>query len=206
MKNYVLIHGSYSNGKQNWFPWLEDTLKKNGEEVYNLDYPSSADFFEAANIQNYNNWKKVLDQIRCKLNGDTVFVGHSISCIFFIKYCLEHNINISKAIMVAGFNNYTAPFTDFVENAGLGDVFYQALKTFYVDDITKFKDLCDEIVCIYSDTDYIVSQECLKDFAEKLEAKTIKVKNAGHFCDGEYGTKLPQVLDNIYEHNNFISL
>ena len=27
MKNYFIIHGSFGNSKENWFPWLENELK-----------------------------------------------------------------------------------------------------------------------------------------------------------------------------------
>lgn len=30
MKNYFIIHGSFGNSQENWFPWLEKKLTKNG--------------------------------------------------------------------------------------------------------------------------------------------------------------------------------
>ena len=30
MKNYFIIHGSFGSSQENWFPWLEETLKRGG--------------------------------------------------------------------------------------------------------------------------------------------------------------------------------
>ena len=33
MKNYFIIHGTYGHNKENWFPWLENELTKQGFEI-----------------------------------------------------------------------------------------------------------------------------------------------------------------------------
>lgn len=30
MKNYFIIHGSFGNSQENWFPWLEKELSGGG--------------------------------------------------------------------------------------------------------------------------------------------------------------------------------
>ena len=40
MKNYFIIHGTFGHNKENWFGWLEETLKSKGFEVYNFNYPT----------------------------------------------------------------------------------------------------------------------------------------------------------------------
>jgi len=195
MKNYFIIHGSYTNNQGNWFPWLEKMLNADGKVTFNLNYPTSENISEAVGLQTYENWCKVLDTIKNELNEDTVFIGHSISCIFIIKYCLENKIKINKAIFVSGFNNYCENFTNFVKSTGISNLFYETLKTFYVDNISKFKKLCNNIVCVYSDNDPIITQERLIDFSEKLDAKTYCVSGAGHFCDGIYLKEFPEMLN-----------
>ena len=41
MKNYFIIHGTFGYNKENWFGWLEETLKSKGFEVYNFNYPNT---------------------------------------------------------------------------------------------------------------------------------------------------------------------
>lgn len=197
MKNYLIIHGSYSNNKEHWIPWLEDKLTSAGEEVINLNYPTHPNPVEAANVQNYEDWAKVLDTVKDKLNEDTIFIGLSISNIFFVKYCIENNIKIDKAIFVAGFTDYNSGYTDFVKNfvEQVGyDFFDKAMCTFYPENPEKFKKLSNSRVCFYSDNDPIVSQSKLKEFAKIMDAKTICVSGAAHFCDGVFDQSFEEVL------------
>ena len=197
MKNYVLIHGSYSNSKEHWFPWLEEKLKAAGEEVLSLDYPTNPNPVEAANVQNYEDWAKVLDTIKDKINKETIFIGHSISNIFFVKYCIEHNIKIDKAIFVAGFTNYNSGYTDFVEGMlkQVGyDFFDKAMHTFYPQNPEIFKKCAKSRICFYSDNDPIISQAKLKEFPRLMGAKRVCITGAGHFCDGIYDESFEEIL------------
>lgn len=74
MKNYFIIHGSYGHNKENWFPWLEEKIKQKGYDVFNFNYPTP-------NGQNFENWSKVLDQVKDKINEESVFICHSIGCV-----------------------------------------------------------------------------------------------------------------------------
>ena len=54
MDNYFIIHGSFGNPYGNWFRWLHDFIESEGKEVYVPDFPIGV------NIQNYDNWKRLL--------------------------------------------------------------------------------------------------------------------------------------------------
>lgn len=41
MRNCFIIHGTFGHNKENWFGWLEETLKSKGFEVYNFNYPNT---------------------------------------------------------------------------------------------------------------------------------------------------------------------
>ncbi len=197
MRNYLIIHGSYSNSNEHWFPWLEEMLKNAGEEVINLDYPTDTNPVAAAEVQNYDAWARVLDGVKDKINEDTIFIGHSISNIFFVKYCLENNIKIYRAIFVSGFYNYNSEYTDFV-NGFVGmvgyDVFDKAMCTFYPENPEQFTKHAKSRICFYSKNDPIVSSAKLKEFARIMDAENICIADAGHFCDGNYDKTFEEII------------
>ena len=92
MKNYFIIHGSFGSSQENWFPWLENELNGREKQVFNLDFPIGID------KQNYNNWEMVLNSVKRFINEESVFICHSIGCVFLVKYCIKNNIKIGKAL------------------------------------------------------------------------------------------------------------
>ena len=165
MKNYFIIHGTFGHNKENWFPWLETELKNlgGGYEIYNLNYPTPEN-------QSFENWSKVLDDYKDKISNESVFICHSIGCVFLVKYCILNKIKIGKAIFVSGCNNYFFnPEFDIIN------------KDMYTDRISEFKDYCDDVICFYSKDDPYITLDALKSFADKVNARHVVYKNAGHF-------------------------
>ena len=64
MKNYFIIHGTYGHNQENWFPWLENELTKQGFEVFNFNYPTPEG-------HNFENWSKVLDKAKDKITEES---------------------------------------------------------------------------------------------------------------------------------------
>ncbi len=176
MRNYFIIHGTYGHNKENWFPWLENEIRKQGMEVYNFNYPTPEG-------QNFENWAKVLDKVKDKITNESVFISHSIGCVFLAKYCIKHNLKIGKCIFVSGCNNYY-----FLEN------FDNINKYMYTDEIKKFINLCDERICIYSKDDPYIKIEALQDFSNSIKAKTIVYDHAGHFNEKSGYLKFEDLL------------
>ena len=176
MKNYFIIHGTFGHNKENWFGWLEDTLTSKGFEVYNFNYPTP-------DGQSFESWSEVLNNVRDKISDESVFICHSIGCVFLAKYCLTNNIKIGKCIFVSGCNNYY-----FLEN------FDKINKSMYTDEIEKFISLCNERVCIYSKDDPYIKITALHDFAHSINAREIIYENAGHFNEKAGYTKFEDIL------------
>lgn len=169
-RNFFIIHGAYGHNKENWFPWLENELTKKGYDVYNLNYPTPEN-------QNFENWSKILDSHIDKITENTTFICHSISCAFLIKYCTLNNIKIDKAFFVSGFNNYYfKPDFDKIN------------KSMFTNEVSIFKDYCQDITCIYSKNDPFITFEELKNFADSINAKHLVYENAGHFNE-KFGYK-----------------
>ena len=164
MKNYFIIHGTYGHNKENWFGWLEEELLKKGYEVFNFNYPTPEG-------HNFENWSNVLNKAKNKITDDSVFVCHSSAPIFLIKYCLTNNIKIGKLISVSGANNFKVGVPEFDD----------INKFMFVDDVSDFKNLCDERICFYSKNDPYIKLESLESFAKSIDAKEVVFDSAGHF-------------------------
>ena len=68
MFDYVIVHGSYGSPFENWFPWLYEKLTAEGKNVLVPQFPCGA------KIQNYDNWKRVLDAYKHLINENTTFI------------------------------------------------------------------------------------------------------------------------------------
>ncbi len=178
MKNYFLIHGSFGNSKEHYFPWLQEKLGK--ENVICVDFPIGI------NKQSFETWSKTLDKYKNKITPDSVFIGRSIAPIFIIKYLLKNNLKISALFSVSGFKQLYTGFED-----------YDTVnKSFFMQDITPFKNLCEKIVCIISKNDPYVPYSKLTEFAEELNAQTHLIENGGHF-NNESGYNTFEYLLNL---------
>jgi len=176
MKNYFIIHGTYGHNKENWFPWLENELLNSGCEVNNFNYPTPVG-------QDFENWSQVLDKVKDKINNESVFICHSIGCVFLAKYCITRNIKIGKCIFVSGCNNYYNL-----------EEFDKLNKSMFTDEINKFVNLCEERICIYSKDDPYIKLEALISFAKSINAKEIVYEKAGHFNEKAGYIKFEDIL------------
>lgn len=177
MKNYFIIHGTYGHNKENWFPWLEKELIKKGFEVFNFNYPTP-------DGQNFENWSKVLDKVKYKITDESIFICHSIGCVFLAKYCIENNLKVNKVIFVSGCNNYYHL-----------EEFDKFNKFMYTNRLSEFINLCYDRTCIYSKDDPYIKLEALEDFAKSINAKTIIYDKAGHFNEKSGFTKFEDLLN-----------
>ena len=176
MKNYFIIHGTFGYAKENWFPWLENELTAKGEIVFNFDYPTPEN-------QDFLNWSAVLNKVKDKISENSIFICHSIGCVFLAKYCIENNIKIGKCIFVSGCNNYFA-----IEK------FDKINKFMFTDRLDEFSKLCKTRICIYSKDDPYIPVSYLESFAKTIKAKSYVYENAGHFNSNSGYTTFPDIL------------
>lgn len=107
--------------------------------------------------------------------------------IFIVKFLIENNIKVKKIITVAGFNNIEFDDKYLYESFYLADV---KLKN-----INKY---CSDIISIYSDNDPYVCYNAAEDFANKLKAKKVVIKNAGHFNEKSSYLEFSELLNYIF--------
>lgn len=164
MYNYVIIHGSFGSQYENWFGWLYNELTNKGSNVLVPQMPCGED-------QNYINWCKVFNGYKHLFNENTTFVCHSLSPAFIVNYLIDNNLKANKLILVA-------PFYEKLGNKEFDEV----NSTFLISkDFSKIQALVKEIVCFVSTNDPYVPNSASLHFANKLNAKVVKVSNAGHF-------------------------
>ena len=166
MKNYFIIHGSFSSPYSNWIGWLHNFIEAKGRKVYVPDFPIGVGY------QNYTNWSRML---KCYLdlgliNENTIIIGHSIAPVFISKFLVENKVKVKKLIFVCGFNNYL----------GINEEYDNVNESMYFENLEDTKLYADEIICFYSGNDPYVKYEAEKEFADAVATKQVFIPKGGH--------------------------
>lgn len=183
MKNYMILHGSFSSPFSNWIPYLRNELEQRNLEVYTPDLPSGVGF------QNYTNWEKMmlLYYENGILNENTTIFAHSIAPVFVCKFLVKNKIKIKKLVSVCGFNNYL----------GINEEYDNVNETMYIDNLSEIKNYCDDIICYYTKNDSYVKFEAEKEFADSIASKQIIIDEGGHLNSESGYTNFPDLLKHI---------
>ena len=177
MYDYVIIHGSYGNPFENWFPWLFQQLTDEGKSVLAPQFPCGE------NIQNYDNWEKVLDSYADLIDENTTFIGHSLSPAFIVDYLIKHNKKVKDLIFAAPFYGLiNIPDFDAVNSP-----------FFILEDLSKISSLSERRISFISKNDPYVPNELSIDFVNKISSETIFVEEAGHFNTAAGYSKFEQL-------------
>ena len=178
------MHGTGANPYSNWFGWLFNKLNKDNEKCIVPQFPINED-------QNYKSWKKILQGYHDAglINEGTIFICHSLACVFVTRFIVEMRIKITGIISVGGFNCAT-------ENSCIEN------NSFLTKDkvIEKISNFVKFYHCIYSNNDPHFSLDNLEHFADVVNAKKHMVENAGHFDEVAGFKEFPylwELLDKI---------
>lgn len=189
MKNYFLIHGSFSSPYANWFPWLASEIERTKEKDKEESICYVPQMPTGVGLQNYESWKTVLN-VYAKLGligAETIIFAHSIAPVFVCKFLIENKIKVDRLVFVCGFNNYFGVSKDYDE----------VNKSMFLDNIEDIKNYCDDIICLYSDNDPYVKFDAEKDFADKVSTKKIIINNGGHLNKASGFEEFPLLKDFI---------
>ena len=126
-----------------------------------------------------------------KMDNETYFIGHSIGCQTIMRY-LE-----TKEITKIGGILFVAPWLDLLPQAIDDEDSYNTAQPWIKTPINfdKIKQFTNNITCIFSDNDYFVSLEQEQEFKDKLNSKTLIVKNKGHISQDDNVYELQEILD-----------
>lgn len=167
MYDYVIIHGSYGNQFENWFPWLYQKLTEVGKEVLVPQFPSGK------GVQTFENWARVLDAYKDFISDKTTFICHSLGPAFIVDYLLERGIKANNLYLFA-------PFYDRINIPDFDEVnipFFIESAT----ELSRIESLTNNSYCYVSTTDPYVPNQLSFDFAKLIGASVRIVDNAGHF-------------------------
>jgi len=184
MKIFI-IHGSYGNPQENWFPWLKQELEKLGHAVFVPEFPTPKD-------QNLENWMGEFQEGMHYhlLDEESVFVGHSLGPAFILSVLEE--LEIPKPIRACFF---VAGFIGKLNNPEFDEI----NKTFAEKEFNweRIKKNCERFVMYHSNNDPYVPIEKAKELSEKLNCKLKVIKGAGHFNEKAGYTEFKLLLEDI---------
>lgn len=162
MYDYVIIHGSYGSPFENWFPWMFNSLEKQGKKILAPQFPTIN--------QCYKNWEIVINSYDQFIGENTSFIAHSLGPAFVLNYLLKNKRRIKNLYFVA-------PFYGLINIKEFDDV----NKSFFIySDLSEAKAYFNNAWCFYSDNDPYVPISMSKEIIDKLSAKEIVVPNGKH--------------------------
>jgi leucyl-tRNA synthetase len=127
--NFLLLHGYKGSARGAHLSWLKNELEKKGYVVQAPDMPNSNTPKEQEQIQH------VFD--RCRIDENTVIVGHSLGCVVAMKLLQKINRHVAGLVLVAPAIDPSFPdaepkpyWKDFPWNIDYGKI--QALTAFRI--------------------------------------------------------------------------
>lgn len=181
MHQALILHGTMSNPKGNWFPWLKSELKKLGVKTYVPKLPTPQN-------QTIDNWLQIMDQTIKSYNSHTLLIGHSSAPLAICAKLQQLDRPVQAAFFIA-------PFYGFIGNQEYDE--YNRHFVNYRFDWDKVRQGASKFYLYRSDNDPYVPEDIGAALAQKLQAKETIIPHAGHLNAESGYTQFPQLLDDI---------
>ncbi|MBO4412867.1 MAG: alpha/beta hydrolase [Clostridia bacterium] len=180
--NIILLHGMSCR--------LEDCWK---EYIVNLAKELNIQFFAPACPLNEDitlkNWFEDVDKFKNSINTETVFICHSLSTNFIVKYLAKSNLKAKAIISVAG------GLASKDRMKYLKDFIFTKKEAQYVVDNIKHR------YNIFSNNDNIWTKEEIQNYCYALQTQNIIVDGAGHFGRRSGVKEIPEIKEIIKNIN-----
>ena len=182
MRIYI-VHGSFGNPQENWFPWLKKELERLGYEVVVPIFPTPEN-------QSLDSWRKVFFEENPNISSNSIFVGHSLGPAFILNILERIDKQVKACFFVSGFlGKLRNPEFDEINRTFTEREF----------DWEKIKENCSAFFVFHSDNDPYVPLEKAKELAQNLGTEVTIVQGAGHFNENGGYTKFPLLLEKMRE-------
>ena len=182
MKKAFILHGMSGSVDESFGIKLKEDLTKLGYQIFQPTFTILKDI-------TLESWFNEMDKYKNEIEDDSIFICHSLGCLFIIKYFVKNNIKNKLIISVAG---------------GLckhSEVFpgYEFLIPFIPeeDELINFEALNNKLYNIYSDNDHIYKIFQLERYNEKANAIPVFLPNKGHFGRSSGVKEIPEIIDII---------
>lgn len=164
MKNVLILHGTDSNPRDNWFQWLKGELEKQGHEVWIPDLPGAKN----PNTKRYGDF--IFGNSRWVFSDKSTIIGHSSGAVAILGLLqrLPKNVVVNTCVLVGSFK-------DNLGSKKLNGLFEKPF------DFKKIKKHAKRFIFIHSDNDPYCPLGHAKYLSKKLGGKLIVKKGQGHF-------------------------
>jgi predicted alpha/beta hydrolase family esterase len=189
MKKVYIVHGWDGSPEEPLFKWLDENLSKEGFLVSRLKMPNPK-------TPVIEEWLLKLKNSVNGLDEETIFVAHSVGCQAVMRF-LENQSEETRILGMVLLAPWMKLDETTIEEEGeeVREIARPWMETSI--DFEKVKNICQNIVAIFSDNDVFVELD-QKDFFEKvLNAKTILEHEKGHFGPADNISELPSALKAI---------
>lgn len=177
---YVLIHETYWNPDENWFPWLKRYLQSQWHAVYVPRFPTPENQTIASRCE-------ILQRDTFRFDEETVLIGHSLGALYLLHILeLEREQPIKKAILVSWFTGelWIEEF-DILNTPFLKDTF----------DWETIRTNANEYILLHGDNDPYVPLRYAHSLQANLWAKLVVIKNGWHLNESAWYTKFEELLE-----------
>lgn len=186
IRKVVILHGMGGSIDSSFGVNLKNNLKKLGFEIIQPSFTTGKDITLLS-------WNDKMNEIKCLIGENDIFVCHSLACLFIVKYCVSNNMSNRLIISVAGGMCRENEVFDGFEH----------LIPFIPNDyeINEFKKLNNKVYNIYSDNDHIYNLQQLERYTNATCATPIFLPNKGHFGASSGVVDIPEIIDIILKNN-----
>jgi len=182
MKKAFILHGMSGPVDSSFGINLKQDLTALGFQIYEPKFTI---------LQNITleSWFEEMDKIKDSIDDKSIFICHSLGCLFIVKYCCLHKLKNKLIIAVAGGLTNKSEIHP--------DLAYLSPFIPTAEEIKKFKTLKNTIYNIYSNTDHIYKLTQLERYNQKLNATPIYLPNKGHFGKSSGVKEIPEIIEII---------
>ncbi|MDD5103840.1 MAG: alpha/beta fold hydrolase [Candidatus Peribacteraceae bacterium] len=180
MPTLFIFHGVGGHSKENWFPWLQQSLETERTHVVVPDFPHSDHPDLAEWLEHFRPYQRQLDD-------RTVFVGHSLGGAFALRLLEKIHTPIRACFLVASVWGV------------MGNQFDPVMRTFTVPpyDWKTIRQNARYFSVIHSDNDPYIKLSQAEELAKHLSTAVTLVRGGGHLNAGAGYTEFPLLPEQI---------
>ena len=182
-KKAFILHGMSGTIDTSFGIKLKEDLKKLNYQIFQPTFTIGKDI-------TLTSWFEQMDKIKDEIDDNSIFICHSLGCLFIVKYFIKNKIKNKLIISVAGGINNRAEV-----RPG-----FEYLDAFILEDseMKEFRRLNNKVYDIYSDNDPIYNKMVYFDrYVKETNATPVFLPGRGHFGATSGVKEIPEIVEII---------